>query len=144
MSDYEVNDIIDRMSRHTQNLENHRYIYKILLIVAIVLLIVSMGFIGGLFATVKKEDRSKTFKLVAYISFGLIGTAIFILSVIVYFRYLKENTDNIRGLNGKVRQLGDLAKRAKQEASTVTDVAEAQKKRAEKIKEAARILTSDY
>jgi len=143
MSDYEVNGIIDRMSRHTQKLENHRYVYKILLIISIVLLAISVAFIGGLFGAVKKEEKTNTFKTLAYAAFGLIGTSILILTIVVYFRYLKEGTDNISGLNSKVRQLGDMAKRAQTEASNAQNEAAAQKIRALQIRDAARVLSSD-
>ena len=135
-----VNDILDKMSKHTQNLDNHRYFYKILLIIAIILLAVATGFIGSLYGVVKKNDRSDTFNLLTYVSFGLVGSAILILTIVVYLRYRKENNQDISGINKSVRNLGDAAKKANDQAADANQRAVAEQLKAIKIREAARLL----
>jgi len=135
-----VNDILDKMSKHTQNLDNHRYFYKILLIIAIILLAVATGFIGSLYGVVKENDRSDTFNLLTYISFGLVGSAILILTIVVYLRYRKENNQDISGINKSVRNLGDAAKKANDQAADANQRAVAEQLKAIKIREAARLL----
>lgn len=138
----DVNFILDKMNKHTQNLDNHRYFYKILLIISIVLLIVAIAFIGALFGVVKKEDRSDTFNVLTYISFSLVGSAILILSIIVYLRYRKENNQDISGINKAVRNLGDAAKKAREQAADANQKALAEQLKAVRIKEAARTLAA--
>jgi len=135
-----VNDILDKMSKHTQNLDNHRYFYKILLIIAIILLAVATAFIGSLYGVVKENDRSDTFNLLTYVSFGLVGSAILILTIVVYLRYRKENNQDISGINKSVRNLGDAAKKANDQAADANQRAVAEQLKAIKIREAARLL----
>lgn len=137
-----VNYILDKMSKHTQNLDNHRYFYKILLIIAIILLAVATAFIGSLYGVVKENDRSDTFNLLTYISFGLVGSAILILTIVVYLRYRKENNQDISGINKSVRNLGDAAKKANDQAADANQRAVAEQLKAIKIKEAARVLAA--
>ena len=131
MDDVQTEYILDKINTHTQNLNNHRIFYRNLLIFSICLLVISIAFLYGIFGVVKKEDRTITFENLTYIDTGIIGGSIFILIIILVYRFNKEGKQQINGINGAIKQMGRDIREANQRAKDA-------KEKGEKIKKAAQ------
>jgi len=131
MDNVQTESILSRLNTHTQNLNNHRLFYRNLLIVSICLLVISIGFLYGIYGVVKSEDRNNAFKNLTYIDTGVIGGSIFILVIILFYRFNKESNQQINGINGAIKQMGNNIKEAQQQAKDEKD-------RGDRIKKAAQ------
>ena len=80
---------------------------------------------------VKSEDRNNAFKNLTYIDTGVIGGSIFILVIILFYRFNKESNQQINGINGAIKQMGNNIKEAQQQAKDEKD-------RGDRIKKAAQ------
>jgi uncharacterized protein YoxC len=77
---------------------------------------------------VKKEDRTATFENLTYIDTSIIGGSIFILIIILVYRFNKEGKQQINGINGAIKQMGDDIKTANKRTADEKDKAASIKK----------------
>lgn len=85
---------------------------------------------------VKKEDRTATFENLTYIDTGIIAGSIFILIIILVYRFNKEGKQQINGINGAIKQMGDDIKEANKRAADEKD-------KAARIKKAAQDMNNN-
>lgn len=128
--------IMKRIDQHTKNLDNHRIVYRNLLIISICLLVVSIAFLYAIFGVTPSTDRTTTFENLTFIDTGIIGGSVIILIIILYYRFNKEDGQHIQGINKAIQDMGDDIKKANKLAATEKD-------KADRIKKAAQDLNSN-
>ncbi len=89
---------------HINNLNKHRFFYKVLLIISWIFILVGFCSVVATYLLIDEKNRTTSIDYTAYISWGVLGLALLIIFLLIYFRNGKETAENLTQLNELLRE----------------------------------------
>ena len=129
---------------HINNLNKHRFFYKVLLIISWIFILVGFCSVVATYLLIDEKNRSTSIDYTAYISWGVLGLALLIIFLLIYFRNGKETAENLTALNELLRETEfEIKDKERQQAATekkIADIQEENANNAEKMRAAFRTI----
>jgi uncharacterized membrane protein YvbJ len=129
---------------HINNLNKHRIFYKVLLFISWIFIIVGFCSVVATYCLIDIKDRKNSIDYTAYISWGVLGLAIVIIFLLIYFRNGKETAENLTQLNELLKEteleIKDKEKQRIAAEQKLIDTQEEFEEKTKKQKEAIKTL----
>lgn len=124
-----VNKAYTAVNDHINNLNKHRFFYKVLLFISWIFILIGFFSVVATYLLIDKKNRSTNIDYTAYISWGVLGLALLIIFLLIYFRNGKETAENLTEMNELLKETEfELKDRDRQQAVAEQKIADIEEK----------------
>lgn len=130
---------------HINNLNKHRFFYKVLLIISWIFILIGFFSVVATYLLIDIKDRKASIDYTAYISWGVLGLALLIIFLLIYFRNGKETAENLTQLNELLRETEfEIKDKERQQAAAEQKIADMKEEYAGKIEKQQKAFTTIF
>ena len=130
---------------HINNLNKHRFYYKVLLMISWFFILVGFFSVVATYLLIDKKNRTTSIDYTAYITWGVLGVALLIIFLLIYFRNCKETAENLTQLNELLRETEfEIKDKERQRAAAEQKIADIKEEYAGKIEKQQKALRTIF
>lgn len=130
---------------HINNLNKHRFYYKVLLMISWFFILVGFFSVVATYLLIDEKNRTTSIDYTVYISWGVLGLALLIIFLLIYFRNGKETAENLTQLNELLRETEfEIKDKERQQAAAEQKIADMKEEYAEKIEKQQKALRTIF
>ena len=114
---------------HINNLNKHRFFYKVLLFISWIFILIGFFSVVSTYLLIDEKNRTTSIDYTAYITWGVLGVALLIIFLLIYFRNGKENDQNLTKMNELLKETEfEIKDRDRQQAEFKQKIADIEEK----------------
>ena len=130
---------------HINNLNKHRFYYKVLLMISWFFILVGFFSVVATYLLIDEKNRTTSIDYTAYITWGVLGLALLIIFLLIYFRNGKETAENLTQLNELLRETEfEIKDKERQRAAAEQKIADIKEEYAGKIENQQKALRTIF